>query len=148
MVEKQNTAKAKSNFHEVYAPGEVKLPSPRSTGLVFAAIAIIVALIFRDNMTVVIAAVCVAVILAGASFLTPHLLQPLNIVWFKFGMLLHRIVNPVVMFLMYAVAFVPMGLLMRRFHDPLRLKRQQGLASYWLKPDPAEVKLSSMKKQF
>jgi hypothetical protein len=63
-------------------------------------------------------------------------------------MLLHRIVNPLVMFLMFAIAFIPMGLLMRLVYDPLRLKRLSGVETYWLDPDPAETKLRSMRNQF
>lgn len=148
MVTEHKTTKTKGNFHEAFAAGEVAPPPPRSTGLVFAVIALIVAVIFRENMTVLIAAISVATILAGTSYIAPHLLQPLNIVWFKFGMLLHRIVNPLVMFLMFAIAFLPMGLAMQLFKDPLRLKRSDNAKSYWLDPDPDELKLSSMKNQF
>ena len=37
------------NFHENYAAGEIELPSERSTGLVFGAVAAIVALIWRNS---------------------------------------------------------------------------------------------------
>ena len=103
---------------------------------------------FRHNIAAASIAAVVAVLLLATSLLAPKLLQPLNIVWFKFGMLLHKVVNPVIMFLMFAIAFVPMGLLMKLFSDPLRLKRQSGLDTYWLTPDPAEAKLHSMKNQF
>ncbi len=56
--------------------------------------------------------------------------------------------NPVIMFLMFAIAVVPMGALMRLFSDPLRLKRDNTLSTYWLEPNPDELKLSSMKNQF
>jgi hypothetical protein len=124
------------------------MPAPRATGYVFTAVALIVALIFRNNMTVVTIAGVVAALLLATSLLAPNLLKPLNIAWFKFGMLLHKIVNPLVMFLMFAIAFVPMGLLMRLVYDPLRLKRPSGVDTYWLDPDPAEIKLRSMKNQF
>ncbi len=148
MVEKQRTSSAKSDFHESFAAGTVAPPSPRSTGFVFTGVAIIVGVLFRNDLTVAVAAGCVAALLLATSFLAPHLLQPLNIAWFRFGMLLHRIVNPVVMFLMFAIAFVPMGLLIQALGDPLRLKRKTELQTYWLEPDPAEIKLSSMEKQF
>ena len=144
----QRKPKSNGNFHESFSSGAVPLPSPRSTGYVFTAVALIIALIFRNNIAVVSLAGIVAALLLATSLLAPTLLQPLNVVWFKFGMLLHKIVNPLVMFLMFALAFVPMGLLMRLFHDPLRLKRQSGLETYWLEPDPAEAKLRSMKNQF
>jgi hypothetical protein len=144
----QRKPRAKGNFHESFASGTVAMPSPRATGYVFTAVALIVAVIFRNNMTVVSIAGVVAALLLATSLLAPHLLRPLNIAWFKFGMLLHRIVNPLVMFLMFAIAFIPMGLLMRLVYDPLRLKRPSGVETYWLDPDPAETKLRSMKNQF
>jgi len=140
--------KAEAGFHETFAEGEIPLPSPRSTGLVFTAVALIVALLFRNTMTVVVIAGTIAAALLATSLLIPRVLQPLNVAWFRFGMLLGRIVNPLVMFLMFVVAFLPMGLLMRLVYDPLRLKPGKGLTTYWVEPDPAEAKLKSMKNQF
>jgi hypothetical protein len=148
MVDK-HTSRSKGNFHESFsADGDVKPPSARSTGFVFTVVALLVAVLFRHSPTYAGIAIAIAGLLLIASLAAPRLLEPLNIVWFKFGMLLHRIVNPVVMFLMFAVAFVPMGFLMRIFSDPLRLKRQTGLSTYWVEPDPTEAKLRSMKNQF
>jgi hypothetical protein len=147
-METKQTPRARQNFHESFAQGEVKPPSPRSTGFVFVGVAIIVALLFRHNPLIAGIALGVAVILLALSLLMPHVLQPLNIVWFQIGMLMHRVVNPVVMFLMFAVAMVPAGLLMRIGHDPLRSKREPDASTYWIEPDPAEAKLSSMKNQF
>lgn len=141
---------SKGNFHESYSPGagDVKPPSPRSTGIVFTVVALLVAVLLRRHEVYALIAVGVAAALLVISYTAPTLLQPLNIVWFKFGLLLHRIVNPIVMFLMFAVAFLPMGILVRLFADPLRLKRPAGLSTYWLEPDAAEMKLRSMKNQF
>ena len=149
MAESQK-GRPKGNFHETYTPGtgDIKPPSPRSTGFVFTVVALIVAVLLRHNEIYALVAVGVAALLLLTSLAAPKLLEPLNIVWFKFGMLLHRVVNPVVMFLMFAVAFLPMGLLMRLFSDPLRLKRPAGVSTYWTEPDAAEMKLRSMKNQF
>jgi hypothetical protein len=147
-MEIKQTSKANRNFHESYAPGEVKPPSPRSTGFVFVGVAVIVAVLFRHNPLIAGIALGVAVILLALSLVSPRVLQPLNIVWFQIGMLMHRVVNPLVMFLMFAVAMVPAGLLMRIGHDPLRSKREPDAETYWIEPDAAEAKLSSMKNQF
>jgi hypothetical protein len=103
MMEKK-TPRSRQNFHESFSAEDVAPPPPRSTGLVFVGVAVIVALIFRHNDIVMPIAAAVAVLLLALSFLAPQVLQPLNIVWFHFGMLLHRIVNPIVMFLMFAIA--------------------------------------------
>ena len=147
-MEAKHTPRARQNFHESYTPGDVKPPSPRSTGFVFVVVALLVALGFRDSPLIVSIAVGVAAILLALSLLTPQTLQPLNIVWFQIGMLMHKVVNPLVMFLMFAVAMVPTGLLMRLGHDPLRSKREPDASTYWIEPNPAEAKLSSMKNQF
>lgn len=140
--------KTRQNFHESYAESDVKPPSARSTGLVFVGVAVIIAVLFRANAVVMPVALTVAGVLLLLSLAAPRLLEPLSIVWFKFGMLLGRIVNPIVMFLMFAIAMVPMGLLMRIGHDPMRSKREPDATTYWLEPDAAEAKVSSMKNQF
>ena len=144
----KQTSRTRQNFHESYVPGEVKPPSARSTGFVFVGVALIVAAINRHNPLVAGIALGVAAILLALSLTVPRILQPLNIVWFQIGMLMHKVVNPIVMFLMFAVAMVPAGLLMRLASDPLRTKREPDATTYWIEPDPAEAKLNSMKNQF
>lgn len=144
----EQTPRSRQNFHESFSAEEVAPPSPRSTGLVFVVVAVIVALIFRNNDIVMPVAAGIAALLLALSLLAPQLLQPLNIVWFHFGMLLHKVVNPIVMFLMFAIAMVPVGLLMRIGHDPMRFKRPKDASTYWIEPDPAELKQASMKNQF
>ena len=82
----------RSNFHESFAQGAIKPPSERSTGIVFVAVALLIAYLRRDNETVLLAAAGVAGVLALLSAFEPALLRPLNILWFRFSMLLHRIV--------------------------------------------------------
>ena len=147
-MDTKQTSRAQRNFHESYVPGEVKPPSPRSTGFVFVGVAVLIAFGFRHNPLIAGIAIGAAVVLLALTLLAPRVLEPLNIVWFQIGMLMHRVVNPIVMFLMFAVAMIPAGLLMRLGHDPLRWKRDPGLSTYWIEPDPAEAKLNSMKNQF
>ncbi len=147
-MDTKQSSKARQNFHESYVPGEVKPPSARSTGFVFAGVAVLFAIGYRHTPVIAGIFVGLALILLAVSLLAPRILQPLNIVWFKIGMLMHRVVNPIVMFLMFAVAMVPAGLLMRAFSDPLRWKRDPNALTYWIEPDQAEAELSSMKNQF
>jgi hypothetical protein len=139
---------ARKDFHEIYGGGEVKLPSERSTGLVFAGVALIVAALWRKDPLVPWVAFGVAIVLAAISFGAPKLLKPLNILWFRFGLLLHRIVNPVVMLVMFVVVFVPAGLIMRIWHDPLRSRRAPAGSSYWVQRAPSAERPGSMTNQF
>jgi hypothetical protein len=136
------------NFHESYTTGEIRAPSERSTGLVFATVAAIVALLWRNSATVPWLALGIAVGLAAMSLIAPSLLKPLNILWFRFGLLLHRIVNPVVMFAIFALVFVPAGMIMRIWRDPLRSRRTPAASTYWLDRREISGTAGSMTNQF
>jgi hypothetical protein len=67
----------------------------------------------------------------------------------RFGLALYRVVNPVVMALLFFVTVVPMGLAMRAFgRDALRLKRDKNAASYWILREPPGPSPETMKHQF
>src|SRR5262245_18989493 len=111
------------NFHESLVGSEIKPPSERSTGLVFATVAVIVAVLWREGCAVLWASRSIAAMLTIVSLIAPDLLKPLNVVWFKFGLLLHRIVNPIVMPAIFVLVFVPAGAIMCLWRDPLRSRR-------------------------
>ena len=124
----------------------IPLPSDRSVGFVFTGVALVVAWLWRADPFVMTLALATANILACVSLSFPRWLRPLNLVWFRFGMVLHKVMNPVIMLVPYAVAIVPAGLLMQRMRDPLRLTRSSG-STYWITPDkPASP--PSMTNQF
>jgi hypothetical protein len=85
----------------------------------------------------------------GDGLLFPRLLHSLNRIWLTLGMLLHRIVNPVIMAFMFYGAILPMALLLRAFgKDILRLKRDPDAATYLIPREPPAPAPDSMKKQF
>ncbi len=78
-----------------------------------------------------------------------ELLFPFNKLWFKFGLLLNKIVSPIIMGFLYFATFVPMGLLMRIFKkDPLKLNKKSGINSYWVYRDPPGPSSKSLKNQY
>jgi hypothetical protein len=137
-----------SDFHESFAQQQPAPPSDRSTGLVFVAVAIIVAIIWRGSPGVFWAAASAAAVLATVSVLSPVILRPLNLIWFHIGLLLHRIVGPLVLFLIFALVFVPAGFLMRIWHDPLRSKRAKQDSTYWIARSTDGPSARSMENQF
>jgi hypothetical protein len=83
------------------------------------------------------------------AFVAPRLLRPLNLLWFKFGLLLHHIVNPIIMGGLYFGAVVPMGLLVRALRkDLLHLKFDKTTPSYWIPRNPPAPPPGGMTKQF
>jgi hypothetical protein len=79
----------------------------------------------------------------------PAVLGPFNAAWIKLGDLLHRIVSPVLMSLIYVLSVIPTGIIVRLMgKDLLRLKRDDSEASYWIVRTPAGPSPQSMKQQF
>ena len=91
--------------------------------------------------------VTVLVVVAGC--FAPALLKPLNRLWFQFGLLLHAVVNPLVMGLVFFGAVLPTGFVMRALgKNPLRLKIEGNRESYWVKRRPPGPAPETMKDQF
>lgn len=90
----------------------------------------------------------VAVIVLFTTIFYPEWLTPFNRAWMAFGHLLGRIVSPVVLGFMYAVLFVPIGLVMKlKGRDAMRREYSQQ-ASYWIEREDGEFKKDSFKNQF
>jgi hypothetical protein len=129
---------------------KVVVGTERNFGVVFAAFFAIMGLapLYRGG------AVRWWAISLGATFLicgfvAPRVLRPLNRLWFKFGLLLHHVVNPIVMGALYFCAVIPMGLLLRALgKDLLHLKFDRAAASYWIPRDPPAPPPGGMTKQF
>jgi predicted membrane metal-binding protein len=142
---------ATSQLHEDYSrEEEVKAGTDRGFGLVFAGFfAILAALsLWRgsDNWhyTLPLAAAFLLVALVY-----PRALAPLNRLWLKFGLLLYKVMNPLVLGLLFFVTIMPIGLLMRAFgKDFLRLRRDPTAKTYWIDRAPPGPPPQSMKNQF
>jgi hypothetical protein len=91
----------------------------------------------------------VAVAFAALAFFVPRALYPLNYVWFRFGLLLHRVMSPLIIGAVFFLCVTPIGLLMRLFgKDVLSLRRRTDLPSYWIVRDPPGPEPGTMTNQF
>jgi len=78
------------------------------------------------------------------TIIRPNLFTFLNRSWIQFGILLGKIISPIVMGLVFFFVVTPIGILVRILKkDVMGLKR--GASSYWIN---REDKVQSMKKQF
>jgi hypothetical protein len=143
----------KPSFHEDFARAEeVKGSTDRSFGLTVGGILLLVAAVRAylhglGWLQPALGVIGLALIVLG--LLAPHALSGLNRAWTRLGLILFRVVNPLVLGLVYFVVVVPLGLMMRTSRrDPLNLKFDPGAASYWVVREPRGPAPETMINQF
>ena len=88
-----------------------------------------------------------SLIFAAMALLEPSRLHKLNQLWARFGLLLNKIISPLVLIILFYIVFLPLGLLLRFVKkDILNLKMDKSATSYWI--DSAQFEETSMKDQF
>jgi hypothetical protein len=85
----------------------------------------------------------------AAVLLRPALLKWLNWLWFRFGLVLHAVINPVVMALLFYGAVWPTAVIMRAMGKHLLSLKPKGPGeSYWIVRSPPGPRPETMKDQF
>ena len=125
---------------------EIKISSNRSFGIVFFALFLLIALYpLTYSGEIRIWSTIISLIFLILGLVNSKILTPLNKLWFKFGLLLGRIISPIVMGLIFFLVVTPIGLIMRIIgKDLLNLKLNKD-KSYWIEKSGPK---SKMKNQF
>ena len=147
------TAKKKQRgyTHERLADdGIVKSSSDRSFGIVFAVLFLLVGLWpFLFGGMVRWWSLAVAIVFGVLAATRPGLLAPFNRLWLRFGLLLNRIVSPLVMGLLFYLIITPFALFMRLTgKDLLHLKHDPKAQSYWILREPPGPSPETIKNQY
>jgi len=137
--------------HEDLERQEAQTPgSDRVFGLVFAAVAAVVALMpmLRGGEPRWSAAIVSGAFLILA-LTVPVLLHPLNLAWHWLGLLLRRVMEPLVLAVVFFLCLTPLAVVQRLFgRDGLRLRAKPGAATYWIARDQPGPPGETMRNQF
>ena len=124
----------------------IKISSNKSFGIVFFAFFLIVSvfpLLNAENIKIWSLVISIIFLILG--LLNSPILTPLNKAWFKLGILLGKVVSPIVMGIVFFCVVTPTSLIMKMFgKDILGLKNNKK-KSYWI--ERSSIK-SKMKNQF
>ncbi len=138
-------------FHEDYGREQpIEGSSERGFGLVFAVVFAVIGLWpLRGEDPVRWWALGTAAAFLIVAFVYPRILWPLNWVWTRFGILLGRIVAPIVMGIVFFVVITPIALIRRLMgKDSLHLEFDPEAESYWVVRKPPGPDPKSMPRQF
>lgn len=136
--------------HETFHRDEQVIgPSARTFGLLAASVCAAVALLpMWSGRAPRLWAAALALGFLGAALLVPRLLAPLNALWLRVGLVLHRVVNPVIMAALFYGVVTPFGIVTRVFRREAvrRLRPDPTATSYWI--DRTGHPPAAMEQQF
>ena len=122
------------------------LPSNRNFGIVFFVVFVIISFwpLLNDG-NIKVWSIILAIFFLILGLINSRILTPLNIVWYKFGILLGSVVSPIVMGIVFFAAVTPTSLLMKIFGKNLLGLKKNNKRSYWI--ERSQIK-SKMNNQF
>ncbi len=124
----------------------IQMGSNRSFGIVFFIFFLIIALWpLLNNHEIRLWSLIISLIFLILGILNSKLLSPLNKLWMRFGLLLGRIVSPIIMGIIYFFVVTPTGLIMKIFRKDLLSLKKNDKKSYWIEKNDEK---SNMKNQF
>ncbi|MBZ5609643.1 MAG: hypothetical protein LAP38_15385 [Acidobacteriia bacterium] len=137
--------------HEDFSrQAEAKGSSDRTFGVVFAVFFALLGLApLRTHHSIRWWALAVSLVFLALAVLRPAWLHPFNRLWTQLGLLLGRVVSPIVMGLLFFLVVTPVGFLLRLLgKDPLRLAPDPGASTYWIERRPPGPPPETMANQF
>jgi hypothetical protein len=125
------------DYQAHYRPA-VPESSERSFGFLFASVFLAVGLWPAFSGQAVYAGlIAIAAGFAVCGLVIPSVLRPLKRLWLRFGALMHRITSPILLGAVFYLVIWPTGLVLRRLgKDPLRLRLDRAMDSYWIRRQP------------
>lgn len=125
--------------------------SDRAFGLVFAVVFFLIALFpLLSGQGIWKSAIVFSLAFGLAALTAPRILSPLNRLWTRFGLLLHKITSPIILGIMFFLVITPIGIIMRalRKNSPLNMTLDHECRTYWIERTPPGPRHDSFTNQF
>ena len=124
----------------------IKIGSNKSFGLVFFIFFLIVSLYPLVNGEDIRKwSLVFSIIFLVLGLTNSKILNPLNKLWFNFGIFLGKIMSPLIMGIIFFLVVTPIGLLMRLFGKDILNLKFNNKATYWIEKNGPK---SKMRNQF
>ncbi len=125
---------------------EIKIGSNKSFGIVFFVVFLLIAIYpLINNGELRIWSLVIAIIFLILGLINSKVLTPLNKLWFKFGLLLGKIVSPLVMGIIFFFVVTPTAFIVRIIGKDLINLKFNNKKTYWIEKTGPK---SKMKNQF
>ena len=126
----------------------IKIPTNKNFGITFFFVFLILSLIFFfKNILISFFFLLISFIFLILGIKNSKILNPFNILWFKFGLILGKVVSPIIIGIIYFLVITPIGFLMKYIFlkNLLNIKKNTKINTYW---KTRSEKTYRMKDQF
>ena len=125
---------------------DIKISSNRSFGIVFFIFFLIIALYpLLNNQNIRLWSLIISMVFLILGLLNSNFLRPLNKIWFRFGLLLGKVVSPLIMSIIFFLVVTPIGIFMKVLGKDLINLKFNNKKTYWIEKSGPKIK---MKNQF
>tara|TARA_B100000886_G_scaffold224719_1_gene156429 strand:- start:1899 stop:2273 length:375 start_codon:yes stop_codon:yes gene_type:complete len=121
------------------------MSSNRSFGIIFSIVFFLIAVWpILNNQDIRYWSIVISLVFFILGLLNSTILTPLNKVWSKFGILLNKIIPPIIMFIIFFFIVTPTGFILKLFGKDLLKIKKKNVKTFWIKA----INKTSMKDQF
>ena len=125
---------------------DIKISSNRSFGIVFFIVFLVISIYpLINNGELRLWSLIISIIFLFLGLINSKILNPLNKLWFRFGIFLGKVISPLIMGIIFFLVVTPIGILMRLLNKDLLNLKFNNSSTYWI--EKTEPK-SKMKNQF
>ena len=125
---------------------EIKIGSNKSFGIVFFIVFLIIAfypLFYEGSLRIWSLIISITFLILGLT--NSKVLTPLNNIWISFGIILGKVISPLIMGIIFFFVVTPIGVFMRIIGKDLLNLKFTKQKSYWIENNQPK---SKMKNQF
>ena len=125
---------------------DIKVGSNKNFGIVFFLVFLLISLYpLLKGSDLRIWSLLISFIFLALGLVNSNLITPLNKLWFKFGLLIGKVISPLIMGFIFFVVVTPIGIIMRLLRKDLLNLKYNKKKSYWIEKNGPK---SKMKNQF
>lgn len=112
----------------------IKMPTNKNFGVTFFFVFLLLSIFFIFKyifFSIIFLLVSIIFLILGIN--NSNILHPLNKIWFKFGLLLGKIISPIVIGIIFFLVITPIGFLMKNIFlkNLLNIKKNHKTKTYW-----------------
>ena len=123
-----------------------KIPSNKNFGIVFFLVFLVISFFpLINNQNIIIWSLVISIFFLVLGLLNSKFLTPLNMIWFRFGLLLGNFVSPVIMGVVFFIVVTPTSFIMKILGKNLLNLKKEKKKTYWI--ERPKIK-TTMRNQF